>query len=124
MPAAVEALHEAIKQMPSQPDPHLTLAAVLAKQNQPTEAAAERKAAATLMRSNMNRQRAEVATNAGRSLLKSGDLAGAAQQFQDALGFDAGYREAHLALAEVYQAQGRAAEAASERGKAAAVQAP
>ncbi len=119
LPAAVDALHEAIKQLPSQPDPHLTLAAVLTRQNLATEAAAERKQAATLMRANMNRQRAEVATNAGRSLLKKGDLAGAVRQFQDALGYDAQYTEAHLALAEAYQAQGRSAEAASERQKAA-----
>jgi tetratricopeptide (TPR) repeat protein len=117
---AVAALHQAIKQLPSQPDPHLTLAAVLTKQNQLPEAAAERKLAATLMRENMNRQRAEVATNSGKALLKSGNLAGAAQQFVDALSYDAQYAEAHLGLASVYDAQGRPAEAADERQKAAA----
>jgi tetratricopeptide (TPR) repeat protein len=120
LPEAVAALQKAIEQLPSQPDPHLTLAAVLTKRNQLPEAAAERKLAATLMRENMNRQRAEVATNSGKALLKSGDLAGAAQQFQDALSYDAQYAEAHLGLAGVYDAQGRAAEAANERRKAAA----
>jgi Tfp pilus assembly protein PilF len=47
-------------------------------------------------------------------------LARALVQFQDALRFDAGYREAHEGLAEVYQAQGRRADAAAERAKAGA----
>ena len=71
------------------------------------------------MRGNMNRQRAEVATHSGESLLKSGDVAGALIQFQDALSFDAGYREAHEGLARVYEAQGRRADSAAERAKAA-----
>jgi tetratricopeptide (TPR) repeat protein len=120
LPEAVAALQKAIQQLPSQPDPHLTLAAVLTRQNQLPEAAAERKLAATLMRANMNRQRAEVATNSGKALLKGGDLAGAAQQFQDALSYDAQYAEAHLGLASVYDAQGKGADAANERQKAAA----
>jgi Tfp pilus assembly protein PilF len=68
----------------------------------------------------MNRQRAEVATHSGESLLKSGDVAGALVQFQDALSYDAEYREAHVGLAKVYDAQGRRADAAAERAKAAA----
>jgi protein O-GlcNAc transferase len=119
LPDAVNALHEAIKQLPQQPDPHLTLAAVLTKQGLTTDAVAERKQAATLMRTKMNRQRAEVATNSGKALLKSGDVDGAMLQFQDALGFDAQYAEAHLGLASVYDAKGKAAEAAQERQKAA-----
>jgi protein O-GlcNAc transferase len=119
LPEAANALREAIRQLPQQPDPHLTLAAVLMKQNQPAEATAERKQAATLMRSNMNRQRAEVATNSGKALLKSGDVAGATQQFQDALSYDAQYAEAHLGLASVYDTQGKSAEATAERKKAA-----
>jgi protein O-GlcNAc transferase len=115
---ATSALREAIRQLPGQPDPHLTLAAVLTKQNQPAEAAAERKKAADLMRSNMNRQRAEVATNAGNSQLRSGDVAGSIIQFQDALGYDASYPEAHLGLADALDRQGKTAEAAAERQKA------
>lgn len=117
-PEAVTALREAIKQLPQQPDPHLTLAAVLAKQGHAQEAVAERKQAAELMRTNMNRQRAEVATNAGNALLKSGDLAGATQQFQDALSYDPGYSEAHVGLASVFDAEGKPIEASGERQKA------
>jgi tetratricopeptide (TPR) repeat protein len=122
LPEATAALQQAIKQLPEQPDPHLTLAAVLVKEDKLAEAVAERKAAADLMRRNMNRQRAEVATNAGNSLLKSGDLAGAAIQFKDALSYDAGYAAAHLGLAQVYDAQGNAAGGAEERQKATASQ--
>jgi protein O-GlcNAc transferase len=115
---ASAALLEAIKQVPDQPDPHLTLADVLIKQNKLTEATEQRKLAANLMRSNMNRQRAEVATNSGKSLLKSGDLAGATVQFHDALSFDPTYAEAHEGLAQVYDAQGKPVDAAAERAKA------
>jgi protein O-GlcNAc transferase len=115
---ATSALHEAIRQLPTQPDPHLTLAAVLVKQNQPAEAAAERKKAADLMRSNMNRQRAKVATNAGNSLLRNGDLDGSIVQFRDALTYDANYPEAHLGLANALERLGKTAEAATERQKA------
>jgi protein O-GlcNAc transferase len=69
------------------------------------------------MRANMNRQRAEVATHGGESLLKNGDVAGAAVQFQDALSYDAQYAYAHEGLAKCYEAQGKQAEAAAERAK-------
>jgi protein O-GlcNAc transferase len=118
LPEATSALQEAIRQLPSQPDPHLTLAAVLVKQNQPAEAASERKKAADLMRSNMNRQRAEVATNAGSSQLRSGDINGAITQFRDALSYDPNYPEAHLGLANALDKQGKPAEAEAERQKA------
>jgi tetratricopeptide (TPR) repeat protein len=96
----------------------LTLAAVLTKQNQPVEAAAERKKAADLMRNNMNRQRAEVATNAGNSQLRSGDVEGSITQFRDALSYDANYAEAHIGLADALDRQGKTGEAAAERQKA------
>jgi Flp pilus assembly protein TadD len=115
---ATSALREAIRQLPNQPDPHLTLAAVLTKQNQPAEAAAERKNAADLMRGNMNRQRAEVATNAGNSQLRSGDVEGSITQFRDALSYDANYTEAHMGLANALDRQGKTVEAAAERQKA------
>jgi protein O-GlcNAc transferase len=118
LPEATSALREAIRQLPRQPDPHLTLAGVLVKQNQPAEAASERRQAAVLMRSNMNRQRAEVATNAGNSQLRSGDVDGAMVQFRDALSFDANYAEAHLGLASALDRQGKPTEAAAERQKA------
>ncbi len=118
---ATVALEQAIAQLPDQPDPHLTLAAVYVKENKTAEAVAERKIAANLMRGNMNRQRAEVATNAGNSSLKSGDLAGALVQFQDALSYDANFAAAHTGLAQVYEAQGNRAAAAQERQKGAAL---
>ena len=119
---AESALREAIQQLPQQPDPHLTLAAVLAKENQPAEATAERKKAAELMRTNMNHQRAEVSTNSGNTLLKSGKIDDAITDFREALSFDPNYAEAHLGLAEAFEQQGKAADAAVERQKAHALQ--
>ena len=119
---ATAALLQAIDQLPDQPAPHLTLANVLIKQNKLAEATEQRKLAATLMRSNMNRQRAEVATHTGESFLKSGDLAAAAAQFQSALTFDPTYTDAHQGLAHVYDAQGKPTEAAAERSKASSPQ--
>jgi protein O-GlcNAc transferase len=118
LPEAEAALQEAIQRQPEQPDPHLTLAAVLVKQNQPAEAAAERKKAAGLMRTNMNRQRAEVASNSGNSLLKSGKVEDAIAEFRNAVSYDPDYREAHLGLANALDRHGEAAEAAAERQKA------
>ena len=120
LPEAIAALREATRQLPEQPEPHLTLAGVLTKQNLTAEAVAERKKAAELMRTNMNHQRAEVATNSGNGMLKGGDLAGAAERFHDALSYDPNYREAHLGLAQVLDAQGKAVEASAERALAGA----
>jgi protein O-GlcNAc transferase len=119
LPEAVAALQEAIRQLPQQPDPHLTLAAVLVKQNQPSEATEERKKAADLMRANMNRQRAEVATNSANSQMKSGNLEAAIAQFREALSYDVNYSEAHAGLANALDRQGKTIEAAAERQKAA-----
>jgi len=119
LPEATAALEEAIRQLPRQPDPRLTLAGVLVKENRTAEAVEQRRQAAVLMKQNMNRQRAEVATHTGEALLKSGDLAGAAAQFNDALSYDASYAEAHLGLAKIYDAQGKRVEAGAERQKAA-----
>ena len=122
LPEAESALREAIKQLPQQPDPHLTLAAVLAKENQAAEATAERKKAADLMRVNMNRQRAEVATNSANSLLKNGKVDDAITDFREALGFDPTYAEAHLGLADALEKQGKTADAVAERQRAQALQ--
>jgi protein O-GlcNAc transferase len=119
LPEAAAALREAARQLPEQAGPHLTLASVLVKQNQLAEATAERKQAADLMRVHMNHQRAEVATNEGNGLLKTGDAAGAAARFNDALGYEPGYAEAHLGLAQVLDLQGKPVDAAAERQKAA-----
>jgi len=123
LPEAAKALREAIKQMPDQADSHLILASVLVKQQDTADAAQERKIAADLMRQHMNLQRAEVATNSGKSLLDNGKLDDAVTQFRDALTFDPDYLEAHLKLAEALQRQGKAAEAAAERAKADALSA-
>lgn len=118
---AEAALREAARQLPEQADSHLTLAAVLVKQNKPAEAADERKLAANLMRAHMNLQRAEVATNSGKSLMTSGKIDDAIAQFREALTFDAKYAEAHLELAKALEKQGKTAEAASERAQAEAL---
>jgi tetratricopeptide (TPR) repeat protein len=121
LPEAEAALQEAIRRLPEQPDPHLTLAAVLVKQNQPAEATAERKKTAGLMRANMNRQRAEVASNSGNSLLRSGKVEDAIVEFRNAVSYDPDYAEAHMGLANALQRQGNSAEAAAERQKAEAL---
>jgi protein O-GlcNAc transferase len=118
---ATAALDQAIQRLPLQPDPHLTLAAVLAKQNKPEDAKAERAKAAELMRTNMNRQRAEVAAHSGTSLLQSGKVPEAIVEFQNAISFDPSYPEAHLGLADAYDRQGKTTDAAAERQKAASL---
>lgn len=122
LPEAEAALKEAIRQLPHQPDPHLTLAAILVKENRAADATAERKIAAGLMRDNMNHQRAEVATNTGRSLLKTGKVDDAIAAFQEALSYDANYSEAHAELAKALEQQGKSMEAAAERQKAQALE--
>jgi tetratricopeptide (TPR) repeat protein len=118
LPEAATALREAIHQLPDQADSHLILATVLMKQNQSDAAAAERKIGANLMRAHMDLQRAEVATNSGRSLLSSGKLDDAIVQFRDALAFDPNYAGAHLGLAAALEKQGKTIEAAAEKAKA------
>jgi tetratricopeptide (TPR) repeat protein len=118
LPEAADALREAIRQAPDQPDPHLTLATVLAEQGNSAEAAAERKKGAELERVAMNRQKAEVATNTGNSLMKKGQVADAIERYQEALNDDPNYAEAHRALANALERQGKKAEAEAERQKA------
>jgi tetratricopeptide (TPR) repeat protein len=118
LPEAVTALREAIRQLPDQADSHLILAAVLIKQKQPDDAAEERKVGAELMRNHMNLQRAEVATNSGKSLLAGGNVDDAIAQFRDALAFDPSYADAHLGLADALEKQGKVIEAAAERAEA------
>jgi protein O-GlcNAc transferase len=115
LPEAVSALREAIKQLPDQADPHLTLAAVLVKQKQTAEAAEERKMAANLMRAHMNFQRAEVATNSGKSLMTAGKIDDAIVEFRNAIGFDPEYAEAHVELGKALEIQGKSAEAATQQ---------
>jgi len=121
LPEAVTALREAIKLMPDQADSHLILASVLVKQKDTTGAAQERKIASHLMREHMDLQRAEVATNSGKSLLQNGKLEDAIVQFREALTFDPKFAEAHSKLAEALERQGKTAEAATERAQAEAL---
>ena len=118
LPEAASELHKAIEQMPDQADSHLILASVLVKQNDAAGAAAERKVAANLMRNHMNLQRAEVATNSGKSLLAGGKVDDAMVEFRNALSFDPDYAEAHSEMAQALEKQGRTAEAAAERAQA------
>jgi protein O-GlcNAc transferase len=124
LPEAADALREAIQQKPDQPDSHLTLAMVLQEQGHAAEAAAERKKGADLERVVMNRQRAEVSTNTGNALLEKGQIADAVERFQEALSDDPGYARAHRGLADALERQGKEAEAAAERQKAAELEKP
>jgi Flp pilus assembly protein TadD len=121
LPEATDALRHAIALLPNQPGPHITLAGVLSQQGQRTEAAAERKQAAELTRVAVNRQRATFATNTGNMLLAKGHVADAMTQFQDAVGSDPNFADAHAGLAAALERQGRTAEASAEREKAAAL---
>jgi protein O-GlcNAc transferase len=122
LPEAVVALRRAIQQMPDQADSHLILASVLVKQNDVAGAAQERKLAANLMRAHLNLQRAEVATNSGKSLLKEGKIDDAILHFRDALTYDPNFAEAHRQLATALDRQGKAADAAAERARAEALE--
>jgi Flp pilus assembly protein TadD len=121
---AADALRHAIALLPNQPGPHITLAGVLTDQGQKAEAAAERKQAAELTRVAVNRQRATFATNTGNMLLAKGQVADAIDRYQEAVTSDPSYADAHTALATALARQGRTAEAAAEREKAAAVAKP
>lgn len=118
LPEAENALREAIRQMPDQPDSHLTLATVLVQQGKTAEAAAERKKGAELERVTMNRQRANVSTNSGNSLLQKGQITEAIERYQQALSEDPNYAGAHRGLANALERQGKTEEAAAEREKA------
>jgi tetratricopeptide (TPR) repeat protein len=118
LPEAADALREAIRRMPDQPDSHLALASVLAQLGQTAEAAAERKKGADLERVAMNRQRAVVSTNSGNSLLQKGQVTDAIERYQQALSDDVNYAEAHRGLANALERQGKKEDAAAERQKA------
>src|SRR5271166_519909 len=118
---AIPALRRAIELLPSQPSPHINLAAILAARGDTAGAAAERKKAADLSRVAVSRQRAKFNLDSGTQLLKQGKLADALAQFRQAVAADPTYADAHRALADALAQQGDAAEAALERQKAAAL---
>jgi len=74
------------------------------------------------MRAHMNLQRAEVATNSGKSLLTEGKIDDAIVEFHNAIGFDPKFAEAHLELATALDKQGKAIEARRERDTALTLQ--
>lgn len=118
LPEAVHSLRQAIQRLPAQADPHLILATALIKQGQTDDAVKERRIAADLMRAHMNLQRAEVATNSGKSLLGEGKIDDAIVEFHNAIGFDPTFAEAHAELAAAFDQQGKTAEAQKERSTA------
>jgi tetratricopeptide (TPR) repeat protein len=121
---AAAALRRAIELIPNQPGPHITLASVLQEQGKTDQARAERKVAADLTRVAVNRQRAMFDTNTANSLLEKGEIADAVSHYQDAITYDPTYAEAHRQLALAYEREGRGADAAQERSKAAALETP
>ncbi len=121
---AIPALRKAIALMPRQPSPHITLAAVLAAQGHREEAAAERKIGAELTRAANNRQKANFALDSGNLLMQRGQTDDALVQFQNAVEADPNYAAPHQALAGALDRAGRKAEAAEERRKAEALEAP
>jgi Flp pilus assembly protein TadD len=114
----VAALRRAIELSPNQPSPHISLASILIQQGDTAGAAAERKKAADLSRIAVSRQRSNFALDSGRALLKRGQVAEALVQLQSAVDADPNYAEAHFALADALERQGRSADAALERQKA------
>lgn len=112
---ALVALRRAISLSPEQPSPHITLAAILAANGDTAGALSERKQAATLNRTAVNRQRAGFALDSGRALLAKGELSQAAIQLQTAITAEPDTWEAHLLLAEALKQQGKLTEAAAER---------
>jgi protein O-GlcNAc transferase len=143
---ARSALEKAVELLPGQPGPLVTLAAVLADQASAASQAADasesagdqkkadelraqakdlrahaaeyRRQGAELSRAAVNRQKAAFALNAGNQLLLRGQIADAVARFQESVAADPTFAEAHIQLAEAYERQGRAADAAAERAKA------
>jgi Flp pilus assembly protein TadD len=115
---AIVALRKAIALMPDQPSPHIALASILVRQGDTQDAVSERKIAADLSRVAVNRQRANFSLDSGRLLLQRGQINEAITQFQAAVAADPNYAEAHIALAEALNREGRTADAALERQQA------
>jgi protein O-GlcNAc transferase len=116
---AIRDLQRAIQLQPGQPGNHITLAAIYAQQGRHEDAVAERKVAADLSRAAVNKQKSLFALDSGRTLLKQGHVDDAMKQLASAIASDPENAEAHLALADALAAQGKPADAAVERQRAA-----
>jgi cytochrome c-type biogenesis protein CcmH/NrfG len=112
--AAADALHRAIALEPDQPSLHIQLAALEVEAGQKDAAAADRKIAADLSRIAITRQRASFALKSARALLAENKLDEAILQLHNAVAADPTLAEPHTLLAEAYNRQGKAADAASE----------
>jgi protein O-GlcNAc transferase len=121
-PGAIDALRRAAALEPEQPSLHIQLAALLVRTGKPAEAAAERKLAADLSRAAVSQQRATFALKSGRTLLAEGKLPEAIVQLTAAVEAAPQLAECHTLLAEALSRQGKPAEAALERRRAAALQ--
>lgn len=118
---ATAAIRRAAVLEPDQPSLHIQLAALLVRSGEPEKAAAERKIAAELSREAVSRQRATFALNSGRRLLGEGKVPDAIVQLNTAVDAEPKLAEAHTLLAEALERQGKQAEAALERQRAAAL---
>ncbi|HWZ52236.1 MAG TPA: tetratricopeptide repeat protein [Granulicella sp.] len=121
---AIEAIQHAAELEPDQPSLHVQLAALLARTGKPELAAAERKRAAELSRAAVSQQRATFALKSGRALLAEGKLSEAIVQLTAAADAAPQLAEPHTLLADALSRQGKLAEAALERQRAAALQPP
>jgi protein O-GlcNAc transferase len=119
---ATEALQRAIALQPNQPSLHVQLATLEFQAGDKEAAAAERKIAAELSREANSRQRAGFALNSGRVLLQQNKLDDAILQLNTAAQADPSLVEPHSLLAEAYARQGKSADAALERQRAAEIE--
>jgi tetratricopeptide (TPR) repeat protein len=118
---AFDALKHAIALEPDQPSLHIQLAALEVQAGDKEAATADRKIAAELSRRVVSRQHADFALKSGRLLLSQGKLDEAIVQLKIAEQAEPTIAETHKLLAEAYDRQGKAADAALERKSAASL---
>ena len=113
--AAVDALKRALVLEPDQPSLHVQLATLELQAGDKEAAAVDRRIAADLSKAAASRQRASFALKSGRSLLADGKLSEAITQLKVAAQAEPAMAEPHRLLADAYNRQGDAADAALER---------
>jgi tetratricopeptide (TPR) repeat protein len=121
---ATDALQRAIALQPDQPGLHIQLATLKSQAGDKDAASAERKVAADLSRIAISRQRASFALKSGRALLGENKVSEAIVQLNTAVEADPKLAEPHSLLADAYARQGKPADAALERQRAAALRNP